>query len=285
MNKKISFIGIAVVLLLNFLAAYNLNTVQAVSQLGESKLILYDAASGEIPDSSVMGFTAFPPEGASLSFDNGSSVLDSTITGTDTYAGFVASGAITTGFPILDSSTGFQVDFTLQVERESHDSNHRSGMSVIVLDSAARGIEMSFWTNQIWVQNDDTTGSLFTQGEAVTFDTTASPVAYQITMVGEIYTLNANGQTILTGPLRDYSAFDRFPDPYETPNFLFLGDDSTSAEARVRLAFLSVTGTQPVTPTSAVTETSLPQSTSTPVPSVTAIPSATPTPVKPVNNF
>ena len=280
MSRKFLFIGLAFLISLNLLCASDLPAAQATSLLGEKTFVLYDASSGDVPDSSVIGFTAFPPDGATLRYDNGSSVLDSTISGAATYAGWVASAATTDGFPIFDSTVGFSVNFTLQVESETHESSHRSGFSIIILDSNAKGIEMSFWQNEIWVQNDDNTGGLFTHGEGVAFDTTAALIDYQIMMLGDTYTLTANSQPILTGLLRDYSAFDRFPDPYETPSFLFLGDDTTSAQTRVRLRFLSVTGTEPVLPTSAVTitSTSLPQPTATVRPSATPIPSPSPTP-------
>lgn len=287
MNKKILFISLSFLILLSLLSSLDLKAARAASQLGEKTLVVYDAASEDIPDTSVIGFTAFPPEGASLNYEDGSTVLDTSISGTDTYAGWVAGAATTDGFPVLDSTVGFQVNFTLQVESEIHESGNRSGFSVIILDNNAKGIEMSFWQNEIWVQHDDNTGGLFTHGEGVAFDTTATLTDYQVTVIGGLYTLTANAQPLLTGTIRDYSAFDRFPDPYETPNFLFLGDDTTSAQARVRLRFLSVTGTEPVTPTSMVTSTSLPQPTLTftAPPTVTPIPSATPMPVNPVSNI
>ncbi|MEP7134154.1 MAG: hypothetical protein ABI904_04395 [Chloroflexota bacterium] len=97
--------------------------------------------------------------------------------------------------------------------------------------------------------------------------------------MGDTYTLTANAIPLLTGPLRDYSAFTGFPDPYEAPNFLFLGDNTTSAQARVRLRFVSVTGTEPVVPTSSGA-TSLPTASSTPQPQ----PSATLNPSLPQPN-
>lgn len=289
MNKKILVIGLSFLLLLSLFSSLDLKAARAASQLGEKTLVLYDAASGDIPDTSVIGFTAFPPEGASLNYEDGSTVIDTSISGTDTYAGWVAGAATTDGFPILDSTVGFQVKFTLQVESEIHESGNRSGFSVIILDNNAKGIEMSFWQNEIWVQHDGTTGGLFTHGEGVAFDTTSSMVDYQITIIGNTYTLTANAQPLLTESIRDYSAFDRFPDPYETPNFLFLGDDTTSAQARARLRFLSITGTEPVTLASVVTSTNTgspePVVTATPVPSVTPVPSPTPVPVNPVSNL
>ena len=171
------------------------------------------------------------------------------------------------------------MDFTLQIEAESHEKNNRSGFSLIILGEDAKGIELAFWENSIWVQSDGNTGGLFNHGEGVLFPTTTGLIDYRLTVIGDTYTLSADTQSILTGPVRDYSAFEGFPDPYETPNFLFLGDDTTSAQARIKLRFVSVTGAQPVMPTSTSTSTSsaAPTASPTPQPSLTPIPSPTPT--------
>lgn len=97
---------------------------------------------------------------------------------------------------------------------------------------------------------------------------TTSLANYQITISADTYTLSANGTSILTGPLRDYSSFEGFPDPYQTPNFLFIGDNTTSAQARIRLGYVSVTGTES-TP-------SAPTSSSIPIISPTASPTLIP---------
>ena len=243
-------------------------------------LVLYDAASGDVPSTSVMSFTDFPPGVALQVFSDGATVVDTTISGTDTYAGWVASEATTPGFPILDRTVGVRVNFTVQVESEAHANNDRAGFSVIILGNDAKGIELSFWENEIWVKSDDGTGGLFKHGEGIAFATNAL-TEYQVTFMGDTYILISNAEPLLTGPLRDYSAFAGFPDPYEAPNFLFLGDNTTSAQARVRLRFVSVTGMEPVVPTS-TDGISLPtvSSTSQPQPSATPNPSLSPT--KPV---
>ena len=238
-------------------------------------LVLYDAASGDIPDSSFMSFTAFPPEAVSLTYSDGATVLDTTLTRGDAYAGWVASGTTTSGFPVLDRTAGTQVNFSLQVESEAHENNNRAGFSVIILDQDARGIELSFWPNEIWTQNDDSMGGLFTHGEGVVFATDAGPADYQVMISGDTYTLSANTVSILSGPVRDYTNFEGFLDPYETPNFLFFGDNTTSAQSRVRLRFASVTGTEPVLPTSAVASTRIPQPTAIAPSSPTATPVST----------
>jgi hypothetical protein len=163
------------------------------------------------------------------------------------------------------------VDFTIQVEAESHQNTNRAGFSIIVLSDDAMGVELAFWENEIWAQGDDNTGGLFKHGEGTIFATTTTLTEYQLSILADTYTLTANAQPILTGPVRDYRGFEGFPDPYETPTFLFLGDDTTSAQARVRIHFISVTGAEPVTPTS----------TSSPLPpaSPTVLPNSTPSPV------
>ena len=274
--RKRCFWIVLTILISSSVLSFDRIIARAGASIDEQTLVLYDADSGNIPNSSLLGFTAFPPDGASVTYEGSSTTLDTTISGTETYAGWAASAVTTSGFPVLDSSQGVRVNISLQIESEIHEGNNRSGFSLIILDQEARGIELSFWENEIWAQNDDSTGVLFTHGEGIAFDTTAALIEYQITMVDDTYTLSADAQPILSGPLRDYSAFDRFPDPYETPNFLFLGDDTTSAQARVRLRFLSVTGTEPVFPTSTATSpnANLPPLTATPpvLPGVTPFP-------------
>lgn len=238
-------------------------------------LVLYDAALGDIPGTAVMSFTDFPPGVALPTFSEGTTVVDTTISGMDTYAGWVAGEVSTPGFPILDRTVGVRVNFTIQVDSEAHTNNDRAGFSVIILDKDAKGIELSFWENEIWVKSDNGTGGLFKHGEGIAFGTSAL-TDYQVLFMGDTYTLTANAEPLLTGPLRNYSAFAGFPDPYEAPNFLFLGDNTTSAQARVRLRFVSVTGTEPVVPTS-TGATSLPTALSSPQPQ----PSATPDPALP----
>lgn len=250
---------------------------QADSVANTKTLTLYDSASGAIPDPSLMSFGDFPFGGLVPTYSDGATVLDTTSQGNEPFAGWVASAATSLGFPILDHTDGIQVVLTVQVESESHTRDTRSGLSLIVLDKEKRGIELSFGENEIWAKSDDNTGGLFARGEDVAFATTNMTV-YQLIIAGDTYTLIADGQPLLTGPIRDYSAFDGFPDPYETPNFLFLGDNTTSAQARIRLQFVSITGSEPIVPTNTIEPlpTLLPQS------SPTTVPAPLPAPTQPV---
>jgi len=278
MNKRLVFSIICLVLLfVTALFSLNLKRVSASQASGEKTLILYDAASGAIPVAQMMNFFGFPSSEAVPKYENGATVLDTTTSGNDTYAGWVSNEATTVGFPILDRSAGFQVDFTVQVETESHANNNRAGFSLIILSEDAKGIELAFWENEIWAQNDDKTGGLFKHGEATTFTSTTGLANFQVTVLNDGYTLTADGAPILNGQLRDYSRFEGFPDPYQTPNFLFLGDNTTSAQARVRLSYISVTGTEPATPVPSPSASSSP----TPPSSSATSPPGSPTP--PVN--
>jgi hypothetical protein len=210
---------------------------------------------------------------------DGGTVLDTTELGSDTYAGWISNQTSVSGFPILDRTIGFQVDLTIQVEDESHQNNNRAGFSIIVLSDDAVGVELAFWEDQIWVQNDDQTGGLFSHGEGVAFATNTGLMAYQLRIAGDSYTLLADTKPILTGPLRNYGLFEGFPDPYETPNFLFMGDDTTSAQARIRLSFVSITGVDPIMPvvTDIPTSTNIPSATEFPTSLPNEVPVASPT--------
>lgn len=141
------------------------------------------------------------------------------------------------GFPSLLDTNGYSLTFQLQLLNESHTSNDRAGFSVIALGNDGRGIELGFWEDRIFAQNDT---PLFTHGEEALFDTTAMEANYLLTIQNGGYTLAADSQQILSGALRDYSGFNGTPlgVPYTLTNYLFLGDDTSSASVDARLGSL-----------------------------------------------
>jgi Ca2+-binding RTX toxin-like protein len=72
---------------------------------------------------------------------------------------------------------------------------------------------------------------------------------YDLLVAGDSYYLTANNQLILVGNLQDYTAYSDAQakarglpfNPYNTANFLFLGDNTSSAAASVNLASLILT--------------------------------------------
>lgn len=261
------------------LAALLLVTVQlpALQEDAEPALVLYDAAQGTTPDEQGFTFFTFPLFGAAAAqtFSGGVTVLDSTPVQSE-QAGYFGAN-----LPPLSRTAGYTVRFAVRLLEESHANNNRAGFSIITLGEDARGIELGFWPNEIWAQEGGG-GQIFTHAEGAAFDTTAALVEYELRMEGESYTLRAGGNEILTGSVRDYTSFEGPIDPYETPNLLFLGDDTSSAAAKVELAYMALVGEGVATPTPTVTSspTATTEATAIPTPTSTAAPTtaATPTP-------
>ncbi len=183
-------------------------------------------------------------------------------------------------FPALDRNAGYVLSFTSQIISETRSpsanknndgKDDRAGFSVIVIGNDLRGIELGFWENRIWAQEDSTSQSnpalepdsdpasnfrtLFTQAEFVEINTTTL-TSYDLAILGNSYTLFSNGTPLLSGRLRDYTAFVpstlsifpfqvTLPDPYALPNFIFLGDNTPAAAASVRINAVSLATSAP----------------------------------------
>jgi hypothetical protein len=132
----------------------------------------------------------------------------------------------------LDRTAGFTLQFTAQLHAESHNNANRAGFSVIALGDDKHGIELGFWKSLIFAQADS---PLLTHAEEAAFATTNAFVDYALTIGTTNYVLRADGMPLLGGPVRDYSAFNGLINPYRTPNFLFFGDDTSSASGSVSL--------------------------------------------------
>ena len=132
-------------------------------------------------------------------------------------------------FPSLDRTNGFELAFQLSIVAETHANNDRAGFSVILLGSDKRGIELGFWGNEIWAQQSS---PIFTHGEGAT-TTTSGLRNYRVQIVNDTYALLDDSGTLLSGAVRDYTQFGGIP--YTLANYVFLGDDTTSAAADIRL--------------------------------------------------
>jgi hypothetical protein len=220
---------------------------------------LYNGSSNLLPSDSAWhwGYYAlnlsnpFTAVQATATASGGVTTLDTTPTSSDA-AGFEThiSNLLSPGLAYsdpdvvpLDRSTGFELDFSVKLLSETHNSADRAGFSVIALssDASPMGIELGFWTNEVWAQNAG-----FTHGESSrAFDTTAGLIDYRLAILGNSYTLFADNSQILNGSLRDYTAFNGGPPfnsgfPYNQSNFTFFGDDTSSANAKVQIASFNV---------------------------------------------
>jgi hypothetical protein len=185
---------------------------------------LFDGGLGTLPQAQGWAYAVLGVASANLV--DGAAVLDTSASGS-THAGW--SQVISTG---LNRTNGFGLLFTVRIAAETHSSANRAGFSVIVLGEDARGVELGFWNDRIFVQTDI---PLFTHGEDVAFPTTNNFVAYALRLFATNYLLEADSKTILTGRIRDYTAYSGLFNVYSTPNFLFLGDDTGSAGGRAEV--------------------------------------------------
>ncbi|MGD1858989.1 MAG: DUF4347 domain-containing protein [Leptolyngbyaceae cyanobacterium] len=147
-------------------------------------------------------------------------------------------------FPTLDSTAGYTLSFNAQVVSEVVESGRpRAGFSVIaVSQDPSKAVELAFQAGQIFAQTlDGSNQFIASTTDTVTFDTTKE-VQYSLAVQGNSYTLSANGTAILTGTLQDYTSGNTNGglNPYNTSNFLFLGDNTTSARGEFRLNQIAV---------------------------------------------
>ena len=255
MNKQLWRIFVSCVLLLGlYQSALALGPAKPhkISALCASTLspqpaqVLYDSSAGTLPSAQQWEFIISPGAQATQVYSNGLAVLNTFTQTSDQSGYFVAPTQPIT----LDRSLGFGLNFTIQVIAETHNNPHRAGFSLIVLASDGKGIELGFWTDSVWAQGDGihpASTPLFNRAENAAFNTT-HPVTYQLSVLTDMYTLLADGAPILSGPVRDYSAFNGFPDPYETPNLIFMGDDTSSAKAQIGLGNVAVSTCRAASP-------------------------------------
>lgn len=239
--KNLWRIGLTWCVSVGFLTLFliGLQTAVANQASPSQTTILYDSNLGNLPDAQGFFFVSNPfinPQ-ASQTYSNGLTILNTMPVQSEMAGYFVRDGAV----PALQRTQGFTFTFTIQIDEEAHASNDRAGFSVIVLSDDLLGIELGFWQDRIWAQEGGEPPDLFTQAEGVEWDTTATLTTYHLTILSDTYTLLADQTPILTGPVRDYTAFEGTLDPYETPNFIFLGDNTSSARAQTRLAYMAIT--------------------------------------------
>ncbi|RPI47248.1 MAG: PEP-CTERM sorting domain-containing protein [Betaproteobacteria bacterium] len=142
----------------------------------------------------------------------------------------------------LVGNADFRMDFSLRIGAETHSGGidgTRSGFSIVVTDESAQGIELSFWTDQVFAKN---AAAGFPRGDSIAVDTT-SKRDYRLTVLGGQYTLVTDGVPTLSGALASYAPYASWPFnvvPYGTPNYIFFGDNTSSASALVELSSITL---------------------------------------------
>ncbi|MEH1997378.1 MAG: PEP-CTERM sorting domain-containing protein [Nostoc sp.] len=226
-------------------------------------ITLYDGASGVTPNqynppSPWLNFGS--PNGGTQSVSSGLTNLDSS-SSNNIYAGYsnynvanppVSSSVITpttlvnSSFPSLDRNADYNLNFTVRINSQVNDGTNgsfRAGFSVIALSSDKKGIEIGFRNNDIFTQVNSSFNSISTAEQKTGVSSLLSSLtAYNLNISGNNYTLTNGATTLLSGLLRDYTTASGFgSDVYRTSNFLFFGDDTTSARANIDLQSITLT--------------------------------------------
>ena len=223
-------------------------------------LTLYDGTSGVTPDkySSSPWFNfgnanPIPPSTlATHSANNSLTTLDSTAANS-IYAGYsnynvtldVSNPSILTptttvnpSFPTLDRNAGYQLTFKVKInqqENEGTNGDFRAGFSVLALSSDQQVIEIGFRNTDIFSQNNSSFNSIGEKVDGVG-NLLTNLTTYNLNVAGDSYTLTSGNTILLNGYLRDYTSATGFgADVYRASNFIFLGDNTTSAKANIDL--------------------------------------------------
>lgn len=153
---------------------------------------------------------------------------------------------VNSSFPSLDRNAGYDLSFTVKINSQFNDGTngpYRAGFSVIVLSSDKQGIEIGFRNTDIFAQVNSSFNSISPAEQITSVSSLLSSLTtYDLNVSGNNYTLTNGATTLLSGLLRDYTAASGVgSDVYKTPNFVFLGDDTTSARANIGLQSITLT--------------------------------------------
>ncbi|MEG4636641.1 Ig-like domain-containing protein [Microcoleus sp. Aus8_D4] len=233
----------------------NFGTLSESSATVFGQTPLYNGLLGNTPSSqnrlylTNLNFIS-PSTTASEIFSGNGANLNSTAANS-IYAGYT-NDPLNTSFPPLDRTQGFSLSFNLQIISEARTNANRAGFSIVAVTSDKKAIEIGFQqlsatTGNIFAQADGITpnpggqpNSLFLAAEKAAYNTNLA-TNYTLKVLGDNYSLSdGSNNVILTGPLRNYAAFTGANDPYETANFLFLGDYTTSAQSNINLTRVSL---------------------------------------------
>jgi Ca2+-binding RTX toxin-like protein len=234
------------------------------------QFVIYDGSLNTLPQDQQWSYQGWPLPAISGGVTN--------LNGTDSYSAGMFSynfNQYNSGnyLPPLDRNRGYTVSFTAQILSESTspyvanaDRNNDgkrdiAGFSVVVTGSDGKGIELGFTGDRIWALEDGKTQrylnltpdqqyphyTLFTQAESAAWNT-ANFTTYDLTILGDTYTLSSDNNTILRGNLREYVAsiygspfYNYSYGYYYQTNSISLGDNASEAGANINLSSVAVT--------------------------------------------
>jgi hypothetical protein len=218
-------------------------------QIAAAPVTLYDGSQSSTPDKQGWIYLLDPlvfNQARQVGADGGVNL--NTLRNPNDHAGYFARVPLLTPHPNIPEEfsreRGYQIGFTIQLSSEVHVRPDRAGFNIIATSRDLMGIELSFWTDEVFAQS---VAFIHSEGnKQLPFQLATEYVDFVLEISGDTYTLSGNGAEILTGPLRDYSGFGN---PYNITDFLFFGDDTTSASASVNIRSIwidtELSGTEP----------------------------------------
>lgn len=109
---------------------------------------------------------------------------------------------VNSGFPTLDSTLGYTVNFSMQLLSESHVSSARAGFSILALSSDKTGVEIGFHTSDLYsLASGFTVAESNSEANIATF--AGKMTDYSLQVFGGSYTLYGDGIQILNGTLKE----------------------------------------------------------------------------------
>lgn len=139
----------------------------------------------------------------------------------------------------LDTNVGFQMTFSLRLDGDNSPSPNRGGFSLVVVgQDPTQSLELVFENGEVY-SYDYVAGDpdRFVRGAGFTY-AAGTPLNLVFTVAQNTWTLNHQGQIVLSGAMVDYTAQGS---PYVLPNFLFFGDNTSRAASNVVVDSLVLT--------------------------------------------
>lgn len=148
-------------------------------------------------------------------------------------------------FPVLDSNAGYTISFTIKINSQTNTGTNgpnRAGFSVTALDNNKKGIEIGFRNTDIFAQNSNF-NAIDPAEQKTSFGSVLGNFStYDLKVLGNNYTLSNGGDDLFSGSLRSYTiSSNPLTAVYGNPNFLFFGDNTTSAGASVDIQNITLT--------------------------------------------
>lgn len=224
-------------------------TVAAALAASAHATVIYDGSLGtSVPSQGWLGYGEFNGSG-SVTVAGGATRV-STLTSNSVFAGFSTDilvgftpTRVNPAFPVLNAATGFTVRFDLRMHASESPTIDRAGFSLTVVSSVtSKAIELAFPVGSVFAQEGGTAPQLFTAAESAELDNSSRLVRYDLAVLGSEYTLYADGASLLTGTLRNYTAFTTPSplNPYRTASFLAFADNTSSARGDWSLSYAEV---------------------------------------------